>query len=148
MMMMKKVKMRKEGYRRLPDLVFTFLSAGNWMLSFSTSKCCFILEVKFIYNWRIMFSATVWLLCSKSWCALLGLMWTWIKFGSLWRLVLRFDLHVTLLLSSSVDWCAMQIFMFKSYSSRTRRIWADIYNQRGRRPSWLLSAHIRQVREE
>ena len=25
---------------------------------------------------------------------------------------------------------------------------ADIYNQRGRRPSWLLSAHIRQVREE
>ena len=35
-----------------------------------------------------------------------------------------------------------------SYSSRTRRIWADIYNQRGSRPSWLLSAHIRQVREE
>ena len=35
-----------------------------------------------------------------------------------------------------------------SYSSRTRRIWADIYNQRGRRPSWLSSAHIRQVREE
>ena len=34
-----------------------------------------------------------------------------------------------------------------SYSSRTRRIWADIYNQRGHRPSWLLSAHIRQVRE-
>ena len=24
----------------------------------------------------------------------------------------------------------------------------DTYNQRGRRPSWLLSAHIRQVREE
>ena len=38
--------------------------------------------------------------------------------------------------------------LFNSYSSRTRRIWADIYNQRGRRPSWLLSAHIRQVREE
>ena len=38
--------------------------------------------------------------------------------------------------------------MFNSYSSRTRRIWADIYNQRGLRPSWLLSAHIRQVREE
>ena len=38
--------------------------------------------------------------------------------------------------------------IFNSYSSRTRRIWADIYNQRGRRPSWLLSAHIRQVREE
>ena len=39
-------------------------------------------------------------------------------------------------------------FIINSYSSRTRRIWADIYNQRGRRPSWLLSAHIRQVREE
>ena len=38
--------------------------------------------------------------------------------------------------------------LLNSYSSRTRRIWADIYNQRGRRPSWLLSAHIRQVREE
>ena len=38
--------------------------------------------------------------------------------------------------------------VFNSYSSRTRWIWADIYNQRGRRPSWLLSAHIRQVREE
>ena len=38
--------------------------------------------------------------------------------------------------------------IINSYSSRTRRIWADIYNQRGRRPSWLLSAHIRQVREE
>ena len=38
--------------------------------------------------------------------------------------------------------------LINSYSSRTRRIWADIYNQRGRRPSWLLSAHIRQVREE
>ena len=24
----------------------------------------------------------------------------------------------------------------------------QLYNQRGRRPSWLLSAHIRQVREE
>ena len=36
--------------------------------------------------------------------------------------------------------------LINSYSSRTRRIWADIYNQRGRRP--LLSAHIRQVREE
>ena len=50
--------------------------------------------------------------------------------------------------------CAKQIFrcfssiIFNSYSSRTRRIWADIYSQRGRRPSWLLSAHIRQVREE
>ena len=32
-------------------------------------------------------------------------------------------------------------FIFNSYSSRTRRICADIYNQRGRR-------HIRQVREE
>ena len=40
------------------------------------------------------------------------------------------------------------IYIFNSYSSRTRRIWTDIYNQRGRRPSWLLSAHIRQVREE
>ena len=39
-------------------------------------------------------------------------------------------------------------WIINSYSSRTRRIWADIYNQRGRRPSWLLSAHIRQVREE
>ena len=29
--------------------------------------------------------------------------------------------------------------IINSYSSRTRRIWADIYNQRGRRPSWLLS---------
>ena len=38
--------------------------------------------------------------------------------------------------------------IINSYSSRTRRIWADIYNQRGRRPSWLLSGHIRQVREE
>ena len=38
--------------------------------------------------------------------------------------------------------------IMNSYSSKTRRIWADIYNQRGRRPSWLLSAHIRQVREE
>ena len=38
--------------------------------------------------------------------------------------------------------------IINSYSSRTRRILADIYNQRGRRPSWLLSAHIRQVREE
>ena len=37
---------------------------------------------------------------------------------------------------------------YNSYSSRTRWIWADIYNQRGRRPSWLLSAHIRKVREE
>ena len=40
------------------------------------------------------------------------------------------------------------LLIFNSYSSRTRRIWADMYNQRGRRPSWLLSAHIRQVREE
>ena len=40
------------------------------------------------------------------------------------------------------------LLILNSYSSRTRRIWADIYNQRGRRPSWLLSAHIRQVREE
>ena len=40
------------------------------------------------------------------------------------------------------------ITIINSYSSRIRRIWADIYNQRGRRPSWLLSAHIRQVREE
>ena len=39
-------------------------------------------------------------------------------------------------------------WLINSYSSRTRRIWADLYNQRGRRPSWLLSAHIRQVREE
>ena len=38
--------------------------------------------------------------------------------------------------------------IINSYSSRTRWIWADIYNQRGRRPRWLLSAHIRQVREE
>ena len=38
------------------------------------------------------------------------------------------------------------IVILNSYSSRTRRIWADIYNQRGHRPSWLLSAHIRQVR--
>ena len=38
------------------------------------------------------------------------------------------------------------MLVINSYSSRTRRIWADIYNQRGRRPSWLLSAHIRQVR--
>ena len=42
----------------------------------------------------------------------------------------------------------LRFFMFNSFSSRTRRIWADIYNQRGRRPSWLLSAHIWQVREE
>ena len=42
----------------------------------------------------------------------------------------------------------LHVLLFNSYSSRTRRIWADIYNQRGRRPSWLLSAHIRQVREE
>ena len=34
--------------------------------------------------------------------------------------------------------------IINSYSSRTRRIWADTYNQRGR----LFSAHIRQVREE
>ena len=40
------------------------------------------------------------------------------------------------------------MYIFNSYSSRTRRIWVDIYNQRGRRPSWLLSAHIQQVREE
>ena len=42
------------------------------------------------------------------------------------------------------------LVLINSYSSRTRRIWADIYiyNQRGRRPSWLLSAHIRQVQEE
>ena len=38
--------------------------------------------------------------------------------------------------------------IFNSYSSRTRRICADIYNQRGRRPSWISPAHIRQVREE
>ena len=38
--------------------------------------------------------------------------------------------------------------IINSYSSRTRRIWADVYNQRGCRLSWLLSAHIRQVREE
>ena len=42
----------------------------------------------------------------------------------------------------------LSIDIFNSYSSRTRRIGADIYNQQGRRPSWLLSAHIRQVREE
>mgnify|MGYP007058642762 CR=1 FL=1 len=40
------------------------------------------------------------------------------------------------------------IIIINSYSSRTRQIWADIYNQRGRWPSWLLLAHIRQVREE
>ena len=34
----------------------------------------------------------------------------------------------------------MVCVVFKSYSSRTHRIWADIYNQRGCRPSWLLSA--------
>ena len=39
-------------------------------------------------------------------------------------------------------------FCNDSYSSRTRRIWADIYNQRGGRPSWLLSAHIRQVLDD
>ena len=27
--------------------------------------------------------------------------------------------------------------IINSYSSRTRQIWADIYNQWGRRPSWL-----------
>ena len=32
--------------------------------------------------------------------------------------------------------------IINSYSSRTRRIWADIYNQRGRRPSWLLSVNF------
>ena len=37
--------------------------------------------------------------------------------------------------------------ILNSYSSRTRRIWAD-NNQLGLRPRWLLSAHIRQVREE
>ena len=51
-----------------------------------------------------------------------------------------------------LDWsyvlCGQNPMLINSYSSRTRRIWADIYNQRGRRPSWLLSAHIRQVREE
>ena len=36
------------------------------------------------------------------------------------------------------------IIIINSYSSRTRRIWADIYKQQGRRPSWLSSAHIRQ----
>ena len=37
------------------------------------------------------------------------------------------------------DWFPKPM-IFNSYSSRTRRIWADIYiyNQRGRRPSWLL----------
>ena len=47
------------------------------------------------------------------------------------------------------QWVSLGYYkLINSYSSRTRRIWADIYNQRGRRPSWLLSAHIRQVREE
>ena len=40
------------------------------------------------------------------------------------------------------------VTIVNSYSSRRCWILADIYNQRGRRPSWLLSAHIRQVREE
>ena len=29
-------------------------------------------------------------------------------------------------------------YIFNSYSSRTRRIWADIYNQRGRRPELVI----------
>ena len=32
------------------------------------------------------------------------------------------------------------IVINNSYSSRTRRIWTDIYSQRGRRPSWLLGS--------
>ena len=32
----------------------------------------------------------------------------------------------------------LKTLLINSYYSRTRRIWADIYNQRGRRPSWLL----------
>ena len=56
--------------------------------------------------------------------------------GHVRRYILKYINEITVLL------------IFNSYSSRTRRIWADIYNQRGRRPSWLLSAHIRQVREE
>ena len=40
------------------------------------------------------------------------------------------------------DFAKETLRIFNSYSSRTRRIWADLYNQRGRRPSWLLSAHI------
>ena len=42
----------------------------------------------------------------------------------------------------------IKTLIINSYSSRTRRLRADIYNQRGLRPRWLLPAHIRQVREE
>ena len=50
--------------------------------------------------------------------------------------------------SQSAVYQSWQYDIFNSYSSSTRRIWADIYNQQGRRPNWLLSAHIRQVWEE
>ena len=72
-----------------------------------------------------------------------------IWFTCMWYLsyvpVLIFHLHY---LPQVPLFPALTIIIINSYSSRTRRIWADIYNQRGRRPSWLLSAHIRQVREE
>jgi len=40
---------------------------------------------------------------------------------------------------------SLHIGILNSYSSRTRRIWADIYNQRGRRPSWLLSVNFQAI---
>ena len=61
---------------------------------------------------------------------------------------LWFELSLEVLKFESTCLCTSCFVIINSYSSRTCRIWADIYNQRGRRPSWLLSAHIRQVREE
>ena len=73
------------------------------------------------------------------------------------------NLHLQWLLQGKLDWITtttvscicvvkatehckgVESTIINSYSSRTRRIWADIYNQRGRR---LLSAHIPPVREE
>ena len=39
-------------------------------------------------------------------------------------------------------------YLYLTVILRGRAGYELIYNQRGRRPSWLLSAHIRQVREE
>ena len=64
----------------------------------------------------------------------LSFQWNWIEIGSFPN---RIQLFMVIVIS-----------IFKSYSSRTCRIWTDIYNQRGRRPIWLLSPHIQQVREE
>ena len=42
-------------------------------------------------------------------------------------------------LELTTEYLLIERIILNSYSSRTRRIWADIYNQRGRRPYQLIS---------